>query len=93
MLYHEASHIDMTSPIFHALNKEFEKLGRQPDLDLWHAIPFYTVGKTCQQVLAKRGIAYLPYHETRRLFELAPDWQAWLNGKISQAAALQMHGP
>lgn len=101
MLYHEACHIGMMRPIMDELTRAFERAGKPVNQQLWHAIQFYTVGKACQTTYGKHGLDYRPYHEVKRLFELAPGWQryrqpisshwqAWLDGKINQDEALQL---
>jgi hypothetical protein len=55
MLYHEATHIDVADTITDQLAAELKATHRSPDLALWHAVLFYTVGETVKAVLKRQG--------------------------------------
>lgn len=60
ILFHEASHTLMDRrrrPVARALQEAAREAGmsRPPD-DLWHAVLFYTTGRTVERVLAERGV-------------------------------------
>ncbi len=98
MLYHEATHVAVMDTVVNAIDARRTALHRSGESNVWHAVQFYTVGKTVQNVLKqKASLDYQPYAEARGLFtrgwaDVAPALQsAWLphmQGKASLQQAV-----
>ncbi len=90
MLYHEATHIDVIETVIDAIDAQRKVLHRSGDSNVWHALQFYTVGKTTAEVLKQQaGLDYVQYAEARGVFKRAwPDvwpvleqvWSPYLQG-------------
>lgn len=98
MLYHEATHTQVTDKVAALIEAELKKSRRSTDSSLWHALQFYTVGKVVQDTYKLRGkLDYQPYAD-HRIFKtvwssfVAPITQFWLpymQGKVSMETATE----
>lgn len=101
MLYHEASHVGVTAPLYEGLDALLQQRLPSAGADqLWHALQFYTVGQAVQREFKQAGIDYQPYAERGQLYRRAgwakwlpaieQHWQPWLDGRVaSMKQALQ----
>jgi hypothetical protein len=74
---------------------------RSADLQLWHAVQFYTVGEVVKDALKRRaGIDYQPYADKGGLYARAPgwnvyktaidaSWQPYMQGKLGMPEAIK----
>lgn len=96
-LFHEASH-SFADTMGNALSAECEAAKKNCG-DLWHAVLFYTAGVETRRALPPADHAnFTPYAYKYGLYErgdypkyrraLESDWQAYLDGKTSFAAAI-----
>jgi hypothetical protein len=69
MLYHEASHTTVTTPLEEQIGAQLKATHRNEDSDLWHVVQFYTVGEATRKVLERHGApGYQPYADKRGLY-------------------------
>jgi len=98
MLYHEASHVETTDGLEHAIGARLKAAGKTGDSELWHVLQFYTVGAAVADAVRRRdGTAYIPYAEKAGLFKgywapfqalIESDWKPWLQGRESMDNAI-----
>jgi hypothetical protein len=102
MLFHEVSHTMIGRDddlIAHALrDSTVLPRGRTAPRDLAHVILFYTVGRVTQDRLRETGVSdYRPYMYGRLFDQVWPQyraplerhWEAYMNGRITAAAAIR----
>lgn len=99
MVFHESLHAGPFDTVQAALDEEFAHHKTKDDVQLWHALLFYTAGEIVREVLSANGIAFQPY-------EYAPDgpftrgrwvrveptilkyWLPYMQGKIDMREAV-----
>lgn len=96
MVFHESSHLLFSATggtIGEALTAAADSLEVSTPRDLWHAVLFYTAGKTTERVLAEAGSeGYVPYMYAKGVFTgyhaaLEEHWQPYLDGDVGLATA------
>jgi hypothetical protein len=71
--FHEASHALM-DPLMDAFHAEFNRQGKTPPRQLWHALLFFTTGEVVRHHL---GSDYVPYAHLNGLYAMDPEWAAF----------------
>jgi hypothetical protein len=72
-VFHEASHALM-DPLMDALHVEFNRQGKTPPRQLWHALLFFTTGEVVRHHQAP---GYVPYASLNGLYARDPEWAAF----------------
>ncbi|PRC93594.1 hypothetical protein [Solimicrobium silvestre] len=98
MLYHEASHINVTDTLSDAIDARLKATDRSDKFQLWHAVQFYTVGKVVQDVYKQRAnLDYRPYADKNGVYQrgwsifvpsLNDIWLPYMNGKSTLQEAV-----
>lgn len=100
MLYHEAAHIDVDDTVTGELEADLKATHRSPDIDLWHAVAFYTVGETVKEVLKRKdNLDYEAYADRQGVYTrgswplwhrvIISAWRPYMNGETTRQAAIQ----
>jgi hypothetical protein len=61
MVFHESLHAGPFDTVRAALNEEFARHNAKDDVQLWHAVLFYTAGEIVREVLSADGVTFQPY--------------------------------
>jgi hypothetical protein len=61
MVFHESLHAGPFDFVQAALDEEFARHDAQDDMQLWHAVLFYTAGEITREALSADGVAFQPY--------------------------------
>ena len=100
MLYHEAAHIEVSDAVFAAIEAELQATHRSPDLQLWHAVHFYTVGESVKEVLKSEGnLDYQTYADENGVYTrgdwpilhsaIVTSWRPYMHGEIGLQQAVK----
>jgi hypothetical protein len=61
MVFHESLHAGPFDTVQAALDAEFARHNAKDEVQLWHAVLFYTAGEIVREVLSADGVAFQPY--------------------------------
>jgi hypothetical protein len=95
IVFHEISHI-LIEPIEKRLATALGP-GLRDHGVLWHVVQFYVTGQVVRDVLATRGISYIPYMDSTGLFDRAwsryraaveRNWRPYIDGRITVEQAV-----
>jgi hypothetical protein len=100
MLYHEAAHIEVDDTVLNEIEAELKATHRSLHSDLWHAVAFYTVGETVQEVLKRRAnLDYETYADRNGVYTrgdwplfhaaIISAWRPYMNGSTTRQEAIK----
>jgi hypothetical protein len=99
MVFHESLHAGPFDTVQAALDAEFARHNAKDDVQLWHAVIFYTAGEIVREVLSADGVAFQPYEYapggpfTRGRFAsieatVRKHWLPYMQGKTDMREAI-----